>query len=214
MENVAAYIDAYNLYHSLKEQNWKRYYWLDIPSLLQGLLNDNQKLTTVYYFTSTSPKPGSKRRQSIYIEALETIALRNQILFKTVRGRFVPEDIVCNTCNDFAVCKGCDELVTIYHEKETDVNISVQMISDAYQELFETVLLLTADSDQVGTIKTIKDYERKVGVILPPGRGSKHLECVADFHLHISQNDLGKNQLPEIISKRDNYQLIKPSEWN
>ena len=162
MESVAAYIDAYNLYHSLKENNWKRYYWLDIPSLLQNLLRPNQKLTTVYYFTSTSPMPGSKKRQQIYIEALESNSLRNQIFFKTIRGKFKPEDIVCNTCNDYAFCRSCDELITIYHEKETDVNISVKMISDAYQELYDTVLLLTADSDQVGTIKTIKEYERKV----------------------------------------------------
>ena len=28
MNRVIAYIDGYNLYHGLREQGWKRFYWL------------------------------------------------------------------------------------------------------------------------------------------------------------------------------------------
>ena len=33
MNRVIAYIDGYNLYHGLREQNWKRFYWLNLQRL-------------------------------------------------------------------------------------------------------------------------------------------------------------------------------------
>ena len=106
--------------------------------------------------------------------------------------------------------------MTFNHEKETDVNISVQMLSDAYEDLFDVALLLTEDSDQVGTIKTINKFfydTKKIGVIFPPGRNSTYLTENVDFILHISQNDLGKNQLPEKIIRPNGHVLSRPSEW-
>ncbi len=217
MEKVNAYIDGFNLYHSLKDLGWSKYYWLDTPKLLKGFLRDDQVLNTVYYFTSPSVNPESRKRQITYIEALERTSLINSIQFKVIRGRFESEDVKCNICNDYIRCQECDQLVSFYHEKETDVNISVQLLSDAYEDSFDVALLLTADSDQVGTIKTIKRLfynSKKVGVIFPPKRESKHLLKVADFILHISQNDLGKNQLQEIVEKYDGIQLQRPANWH
>jgi len=33
MDRVIAYIDGYNLYYGLREQGWKRYYWLNLQKL-------------------------------------------------------------------------------------------------------------------------------------------------------------------------------------
>jgi len=216
MDRVNAYIDGFNLYHSLKDQGWSKYYWLDIPSLLQGLLKDNQVINTVFYFTSPSVEPASLKRQTTYIEALERVSLTKNRHLQVVRGRFESDDVKCSVCNDYIRCQECGQIVSFNHEKETDVNIAVQMLSDAYEDAFDVALLITADSDQVGTIRTIKKFfydTKKVGVVFPPKRESKHLIKVADFVLHISQNDLGKNQLPEIVEKHDGYKLQRPNTW-
>jgi uncharacterized LabA/DUF88 family protein len=216
MERVVAYIDAYNLYHSLKEKGWQRFYWLDIPLLIQELLKNEQNLERIYYFTSPSLNNYSRKRQMTFVEALAITAFKRGIDFRVINGRFESEDVRCEICNDYALCNGCNQPIIFSHEKETDVNISVQLLSDAYEDSFDTALLLTEDSDQVGTIKTIKKYfshSKLIGIIFPPGRKSDHLIKVADFYLHISQNDVAKNQLPDVIYKSNTIKLNRPNEW-
>jgi uncharacterized LabA/DUF88 family protein len=216
MSKVSAYIDAYNLYHSLQENNYKRFYWLDISLLIKRFIKENDSIVKIYYFTSASPNPKSQERQKTYIDAMVNNSLKNLINFQVVWGRFEPAPVKCNICHDFAFCKVCDEQLFFNHEKETDVNIGVQMLSDAYEGDIDTALLLTEDSDQVGTIKTIKKFffdTIKVGVLFPPGRKSDHLANNADYYLHISQSDLGKCQLPDIVTKPNGHELKRPNEW-
>jgi hypothetical protein len=217
MSSVMAYIDRYNLYHSLKEKGWKKFYWLNISKLLEIFLHENQTLVKVKYFTSPSVNPESHIRQTTYIEALTTQALYESIPFEVIFGRFEPKDAICNICNNFAFCRECGELLSFDHEKETDVNIAVHMLSDAYEGVFDIAFLITEDSDQVGTRKTIKKFfydSKKVGIIYPPERDSKELNKYSDFHLHIRQSLLGQYQLPEKITKPGGYTLIRPQHWS
>lgn len=217
MSKIAAYIDAYNLYHSLKENDLKQFFWLDIPLLIKRFSDEGDSIEKVYYFTSASPNPRSRERQNTYIDAMQNIALRQLVNLIVVFGRFEPAPVKCNICNDFAFCKMCDEQLIFNHEKETDVNISVQMLADAYEDEFDKAFLLTEDSDQAGTIRTIKKqfYDTKqVIVICPPHRKSDLLAKYADGCIHISQTDLGKCQLPDIVTKSNGHQLKRPIEWN
>lgn len=216
MENVAAYIDGLNLYHSLKDKSWARYYWLDIPKLIEGFLKEGQTLREVHYFSSHAPDRYRHKRQTTYIEALSTISLTYLVNFDVKFGRFESEGARCSNCDDYAVCNNCHQPLDISREKETDVNIAVKMLSDIYEYDFGTMLLVTEDSDQVGTIKTIKELfpaKVKIGVIFPPGRFSENLKNAADFYLHVNQNDLAKNQLPETVLKTNGYELHRPKEW-
>lgn len=59
-----------------------------------------------------------------------------------------------------------------HHEKMTDVNIAVQMLSDAFQDQFDVALLVSADSDLVGLITTLRQLFplKRVIVAFPPRR--------------------------------------------
>jgi uncharacterized LabA/DUF88 family protein len=218
MDRIFAYIDGYNLYHALKEKKWSKYYWLNIPDLMKSFLKNNQELKKIYYFTAYSPYPESRKRQVTYIEALETIALQELIPFKTIKGRFSSETMFCPnpTCLEIVQCKNCEEIVILQHEKETDVNISVQLLKDTFEERFDRAFLITADSDQVGTITSIRELipQIEIAVILPPGRTSNELRKSANFTWHIEPSKLIKYQLPEIINKTDGRNLTRPIEWN
>jgi uncharacterized LabA/DUF88 family protein len=216
MEKIAAYIDGYNLYHSLKENGWRKYYWLNIAGMLQSFIRKDQYFSTIKYFTSPSHDQASHKRQITYIEAMQTQALVEMVPFSVIFGRFEPKPVMCDTCNDFAFCKECGERLSFSNEKETDVNIAVNLLSDAYEDQYDTAFLVTADSDQVGTIKKIKELffsSKKVGIIYPPGRDSRDLNRCSDFQLHINQSVLGKNQLPEKIIKAGGYSLMRPEHW-
>ena len=46
MQRVVAYVDGFNLYYGLRDKRWKRFYWLNIQSMVQNLLKPHQILVS------------------------------------------------------------------------------------------------------------------------------------------------------------------------
>jgi hypothetical protein len=62
-------------YFGLKAKGWQRYYWLNLQALAKNLLKANQILTHIKYFiTRVSDPPSKVKRQTTFIEALETLS--------------------------------------------------------------------------------------------------------------------------------------------
>ena len=202
MERVIAYVDGFNLYFGLKSRGWSRYYWLNIQLLAQNLLKPNQRLLLTKYFTARIAGPPDKqRRQSTYIEALETL---ND--FQIFRGKYQLNPRQCSYC-------GFQDEVP--NEKMTDVNIAVEMLKDAYQDKFDVALLISADSDLVPPIKTVRELfpNKRVVIASPPGRYSVDLANSASKSFVISRRRIAKSLLPEEIKKEDGYILRCPPPW-
>src|SRR5579872_316569 len=135
---VIAYIDGFNLYYGLKESDWRRFLWLDLVALAQSLILPDQDLVLTKYFTSRIISPFEKqKRQSTYLEALQTHC-GNRL--KMYFGHYQHDPWTCNKC-------GAIEQVP--SEKKTDVNIAVEVMTDAFSNTFDTCLIVTADSDLV-----------------------------------------------------------------
>lgn len=74
MERVIAYVDGYNLYYGLRAKGWRRFYWLNIQSMVEQLLKPDQKLFGVEYFTTIVKHPSDRnKRQMVFLEALQTL---------------------------------------------------------------------------------------------------------------------------------------------
>ena len=72
--NTLKYVDGYNLYYSLREKGWKRFYWLNIQAMVRHLLKPDQMLVTTKYFTTIIKRPEDKRRRkAAFLEALQTL---------------------------------------------------------------------------------------------------------------------------------------------
>jgi uncharacterized LabA/DUF88 family protein len=202
MERVIAYVDGFNLYFGLKSKGWRRYYWLDIPMLARNLLKPDQRLVVTKYFTARiSGPPDKEKRQSTYIEALETRA-DLEILY----GRYQLNPRQCTHCG-FR-----DE---VPNEKMTDVNIAVEMLKDAYQDTFDVALLISADSDLVPPVKTVRELLRHKTVVIafPPDRYSAGLAESADVSFVIGRARIAKSLLPDELAKPDGYVLRRPPLW-
>ena len=202
MERVIAYVDGFNLYFGLKSKGWRRYYWLNIQMLAQNLLKPNQRLLLTKYFTAriTGP-PDKEKRQSTYIEALETLSE-----FQIFYGKYQLNPRQCSHC-------GFEDEVP--NEKMTDVNIAVEILKDAYQNEFDVALLISADSDLVPPVKTVRELfpNKRVVVASPPGRYSIDLAESANKSFVVSRRNIAKSLLPEEIEKADGYILRCPSLW-
>lgn len=202
MSRVIAYVDGYNLYYGLRSKHWQRYYWLNIPALIKSLLKPGQQLIQTKYFTAITKRPEDRRiRQAEYLEALQTLPD-----FEIYYGQFLEDQVTCRQCG---------HTYTTYHEKMTDVNISVELMSDGFQDRFDTVLLLSADSDLMGPLQSVRRFfpAKAIMVAFPPNRNSYALQQVADVVLHIGRNEVAKSQFPETIVKTDAIKLRRPDTW-
>jgi len=211
---VIAYVDGFNLYFGLKDSNYHRFYWLNIQAMIRNLLREYQQLVVTKYFTAriSGPEKGDsskfaqdleakRRRQAVFLEALETVG--GLVIFY---GHYLREKVQC---------RNCGRVWNDHEEKMTDVNIATEMLTDAFEDKFDTALLVTADSDLVPTIRALKRLfpTKQIVVFFPPGRYSAQLKIVADRQLTIGRGTLAKSQFPDRIIKADGHVLERPQRW-
>lgn len=202
MERVISYVDGFNLYFGLKSKGWRRYYWLNIQLLVQNLLKSNQRLVLTKYFTARIAAPPDKqRRQSTFIEALETLSD-----FQIFYGKYQLNPRQCRNC-------GFQDKVP--NEKMTDVNIAVEMLKDVYQDRFDVALLISADSDLVPPVRTVKELfpNKRIVIAFPPDRWSGDLANSVNRTLVIGRKTIARSVFPEEVKKQDGYILRCPSSW-
>lgn len=200
-ERVRGYIDGFNLYFGLKSKKWRRFYWLDAWKLVENLLKPHQVLSGVTYFTArVTGSGGSRLRQKALLEAYDAMG-QCELRF----GKFLSTTYRCRSC-------GAEN--NIPSEKMSDVNIAMSLLSDAVQDLYDTAILVSGDSDLAPAVREVKRLypEKRILVALPPGRFSRLLTQVADGYLAIGRAKLSASQLPESIEHRGKT-LRRPERW-
>lgn len=200
-ERVNVYVDGFNLYFGMKEAGFENYKWLDIHHLAISLLKQDQILHQIKYFTSrVSNDPDKQKRQTSYIEALETTDIM------VYYGHYQ---------NNIIECKRCGNIWPNYHEKMTDVNIATKIIIDAYQDQYDSAMLISGDSDLVPPIRAIHENfkQKRVFVAFPPKRHNASVALVAKGSMIIGRKKIADSQFPNEVKKKDGYILIKPKNW-
>ncbi|MFM9965725.1 MAG: NYN domain-containing protein [Planctomycetaceae bacterium] len=213
-ERVIAYIDGFNLYFGLREARLRHCYWLNVAALVGNLLKPHQQLLRTRYFTSrlSGPPAGNtspwavalhqkRKRQSEFLDALGSIPQLDIHL-----GKYLAKP---------ANCRACGSTWTIHEEKMTDVNIATELLTDAFQDQFDTALLVSADSDLVPPVESIRRLfpAKRVVVAFPPQRSSKDLLKSASAWLRIHETTLKKSQLPDPVILPNGFSLSRPKEW-
>ena len=71
----------------------------------------------------------------------------------------------------------------------TDVNIATELLTDAFQDRFDTAMLISGDSDLTSPIRTVRQVfpEKRVVVAFPPERQSVELAKAASTSFHIGR---------------------------
>ena len=201
-EMVSVYLDGFNLYFGMRDKGWRNLYWLDVGVLAQELLKPHQVLGATKYFTARISGPNSKQvRQAAYLSALEE-ARHCEIIY----GRYQSSPMQCRKCG------GRWEQA---QEKMTDVNIAVEMLSDAVENAFDTALLVSGDADLVPAVRTIRRLfpAKRIVSAFPPGRVSQALRKEVHAHFIIGRHNLAKCQLPESIARARGTTLTRPAAW-
>jgi uncharacterized LabA/DUF88 family protein len=202
-ERVIIYIDGFNLYYGLRDNSWRKYYWLNLYKLGESLCSPNQKLQEVKYFTSKISKPRNKRRrQEKYLSALGT--LTNLSIHYGRYQSFRQQ------------CSNCGRVYYDTNEKRTDVNIATHMLVDAFQDSFDTAILISADSDLTLPLKEITRLfpNKYVKVAFPPSRSSFDLQNAVATSFHIYESKFRNSLFPNRITLPSGYMINKPRSWS
>ena len=204
-ERVMVYVDGMNLYYGILATGIPRYLWVDIRALSQSLLRPDQSLVGVKYymsrFVSDGQVAGLVNPQRDHFKALETLAGLN-----IVEGKFQGKT---------GKCRRCENEWMSYEEKMTDVNIAVEMVCDAEDDIYDTALLISGDGDLTGPINRVlsRHPDKRVVVAFPPKRRSDSLRSAASAHFYIRISRLRNSQLPDRLHAVDGYPLRRPAEW-
>ena len=97
----------------------------------------------------------------------------------------------------------------------TDVNIAVELLGDAYEDKFDTALLISADSDLTTPIEKVRQLfsQKRVISVFPPNRVSKDLEKVATACIHPGRGVIARSLFPPEVTKADGFVLKRPAKW-
>ena len=216
MKRTNVYVDGYNLYYGLLKGTPDK--WLDLSCLVRSLLAPDHEIGTIYYFTSIiTPYPhdaAAIEDQNVYLQALAT-----DPLVRIVKGKYTRR--AAHLPPTSKRCQSCDELhngyvrVMKFEEKQSDVNLAVQAVHDAALNLADSFVILTGDSDQIGTVLSIrKDFGKQVLVFNPHESNSLELKMAATFYRSIPRDLPARCQFPdEILTGKKGKVIRRPSGW-
>ena len=197
---VVAYVDGLSLYYGLKDRGWRRFYWLDAQALAQNLLRPGQQLAATKYFTARVTAPGAAP-QAALIEALSSLGG-----LRVFYGKY--------HANQHLLRAGTSRPAAA-SEKSGDVNLAVQLLSDAVQDTFDVALIISADSDLVPAVNACRELfpQKRIVVAFPPRRVSEDLKQAAHAYVYIGRDKLARSLLAPEVPRLDGFLLKRPRNW-
>ncbi|EKV26943.1 hypothetical protein C882_2167 [Caenispirillum salinarum AK4] len=175
-------MDGFNLYHAIDKLHRPHLKWMDLRRLMTNFTDPAvHDLVRVYYFSAFATwLPVAHARHEQYVAALE------QSGATPVLGQFKEKDRGCRTCG--AAWVG-------HEEKETDVNIALYLLRDAFQNVYDEAFVVSRDSDLTPAIRMVLEHfpQKSIKVIAPPNLrhskemgklvGKKKLAAIKPIHL-------------------------------
>lgn len=207
-QRVIVYVDGFNFYFGLrdiawKDGRWKKFYWLDVVSFFEKMLNERQELVEVNYFSARPHDNAASKRQDLLFSANKLNAK-----FRLILGKYLKKEIRCPFCY---------KTIPTYEEKETDVRIATQIINDVYKNRCDITIIVSADSDMIPAVELIREIDpaHKVFVYFPPLRHSVSLSNSCDGERKLSDYKARFNQslLPDRVTLRNGTVISRPDNW-
>ena len=164
--------------------------------LVAGLLSSQHSISEIKYFTarvSSKPKqPDLPKQQALYFRALKTISnlsiFEGHFLMNMSRLPIIPDNKVDIWRNFISSQELEIAFVLKVEEKGSDVNLASHLLMDAFKDKYDCAVILSNDSDLFTPMKMVKEeFKKKIGLITPTKRPSRHLMKVANFVKPISQ---------------------------
>ena len=141
-ERIAIFIDGSNLYHSLKNLNVNE---INFDKLVKKLKGDRQIVSIFYYNAPLDIKYDQKKYwgQQKFFDKLRKLPFFKVVLCKM---RKIRKDVK----------------IVGYEVKGDDVHLAVDLLSGAYENLYDVAIIVSGDEDFVPVLKRVQKLGKKV----------------------------------------------------
>jgi uncharacterized LabA/DUF88 family protein len=200
MSRYSFYIDGFNVYYALNSRRYQKYKWLNYRRLAEGIIKHGDSIASIFYFTTfVTWKPDSLSRHKEYIKALRSEGIN------VVLGRFMKKKVRCHLCG---------KQYKTREEKQTDVNIALQIVCDGISDLYDRAVIISGDTNLIPVIVAVhrNASDKEIGVMFPLRRFNNSLEKAADFAITMREKVLQRCQFPQEV-KVGGITVKRPESW-
>ena len=202
-KRVSVFVDGNNLFYGIYDIGWHDVLWTDLralgTSIAHSVVGPSEVVSVKHFTARPRDVSGSILKPALWVEFTGANRVHGNV--ETIQGRFVP--------------RGNGRL---FEEKETDANLAAHLCIDAALNRFDVAVVVTADTDFIGTLRYLKQQMPHIRVVLglPPKpygiRQSRKLVEQATGLATITREMLLKCQLPEQVTDyKSGREFRKPS---
>lgn len=204
---TAIYIDGFNLYYWLRNLPYR---WIDLKALAMNAIareGETHEVVAVKYFTAyvsdTSADTQKSTRQDIYLKALKRHIPELSIYLGQFRrnAKQMPKAYRDGTTGPLV-------WVMDTEEKGSDVNLAVELLNDAWSNLYDMALVISNDSDLDRALMLSKRKQRRIGVLVRGDADVVSLRKASTFVKTLTVDHLRASLMPEDVSG-----IRIPQDW-
>ncbi|MEK9165648.1 MAG: NYN domain-containing protein [Patescibacteria group bacterium] len=147
-KKIAVYIDGSNLYFKLKSLGIKNLSRFNYRKFIQYLAINKRIIYAGYYIGLVRAKDNDAKGQRLRKAQINLLNyLRSKTQLFTIRKGYLMEN------------EG------VYHEKGVDVQIAVDLLVGAYENLYDTAIVISSDTDLMPAMSKVKAQGKAVEYI-------------------------------------------------
>jgi len=182
---IAVYVDGSNLYHKLRNLDISNTTYFDYGGLAKWLARNRKIVSKRYYIGVIRAKESDKKGQVL---RKSQIKLFNHLSSKK-QGFIIKRGYLMKN-------EG------VYHEKGVDVKIAVDMLVGAYENMYDTAILISSDTDLVPAIQKVRQLGKDIEYIGFSHKPSYGLIKHATETRLLTQNDIESFESPRKNAKK------------
>jgi uncharacterized LabA/DUF88 family protein len=112
-------------------------------------------------------------------------------------------------------CRLCHKLFQTFEEKQTDVNIALELFRLAYLGQYDRAVIISGDTDLIPAIKAVRSTfpQKQIGVMIPIGKSSEDILKQADFRFKMKESHLISSRFENTLRFPDNSTIECPLSW-
>jgi len=147
-KRIAVYIDGSNLYYKLRDLKISNTTYFRYGNFAEWLARGNKVVAKRYYVGVVRAKENDKKGQKLRKNQRRLF----NYLSSPKEGFIVKRGVIMK--ND-----------GVYHEKGVDVKIAIDLLVGAYENFYDTAIIISSDTDLVPAIEKVKSLGKEVEYI-------------------------------------------------
>jgi uncharacterized LabA/DUF88 family protein len=175
-KRVMVFIDGSNHYHIVKDmfKSEQRSINFDFEKFVRELVGDRELIRVYYYSAPLDRKKDEETymKQQRFFEALKRIPNFNLILCRMQKVNIDGKEI--------------------YQVKEDDINLAVDMVKLAFNNAYDTAILVSSDGDFNPAVKAVKEIGKNIENVGFETKFSYHLKRECDRFRMLSKEEVKK----------------------